>query len=136
MRNARRLSFGERQALEQARKTFNETLILPNDLTIETDLGPDLYDALNAMHEAVLRERSRKMGDRQKVFAELFGKHLNHPARYEPGATGLKYDGEDCRHRVHLKSGKPEDTESIYWLERGEVVKRQYLIFRVGRHAP
>ncbi|GMU04526.1 hypothetical protein [Corallococcus caeni] len=126
----------ENEALEQARKSFKETLLLPTDLTIETDLGPDVYDALNAMHEVVLRERSRKMGDRQKAFADAFGKHLNHPARYEPGATGLYYQKEECRHRVHIKSGKPQDTESIYWLEQGEPDKRKYLIFRIGRHAP
>lgn len=127
----------EDEALAQARKAFVETLILPPDLTIETDLGPDLYDALSAMHEAVLQERSGKMGDRRKAFNDLFGKHLNHPARYEPGPTNLKYKGkEECKHRVHLKSGKHQDTESIYWLERGDVVKRQYLVIRIGRHAP
>lgn len=123
------------EALEQARKKFADTLILPEDITLETDLGPDVYDVLHAMHDAVLRERSRKMGDRQKAFAELFGQHLNHPARYEPGPTGLRYANEECRHRVHLKSGKPDETESVYWLERAEVSERKYLIFRVGRHA-
>lgn len=126
----------EAEALEQARKAFKDTLVLPDDLTIETDLGADLYDALHAMNDAVLRERSRKMGDRQKVFSELFGQHLDHPGRYEPGPTGLKYASEDCRNRVHLKSGRPDETESIYWLERGTVEKRQYVIFRIGRHAP
>lgn len=126
----------ENEAIEQARRAFAETLVLPNDLVVDTDLGADAYDALNAMHEAVLLERSREMGDRQKAFFGLFGKHLTHPARYEPGPTGLKYHGEEVRHRVHIKSGKPQDTESIYWLENGEVEERQYVIVRIGRHAP
>lgn len=123
------------EAVEQARKKFSDTLVLPDDIRLETDLGPDVYDVLHAMHDAVLRERSGKMGDRQKAFAELFGKHLNHPARYEPGATGLRYLNEDCRNRVHLKSGKPDDTESVYWLPQGDVEGRKYVIFRIGRHA-
>lgn len=125
----------EDEAIEQARKTFAETLVLPNDMFIDTDLGSDVYDALNAMHDAVLCERSCEMGDRRKVFSDLFGKHLNHPAGYEPGPTGLSYNGEDVCHRVHIKSGKPDDTESIYWLQKGPADRRQYVIVRIGRHA-
>ncbi|HEY6912727.1 MAG TPA: hypothetical protein VI356_25320 [Myxococcales bacterium] len=124
----------EHEAVQSAKEQFSATLVFPDDLEMETDLGPFVYEALAAMNDAVLLERKGTMGDRRKAFAEIFGKRMNHPAKYEPGLTGLRYHGEEIRERVHIKSGKPEDTESIYWQPQGASADRKYVIVRIGRH--
>lgn len=126
------------EAVEAARASLSDLLVIPSDIVVETDLGADVYDVLKAMSAACEAERLGKPRNRE-LFQAVLDEYFEHPGKYKPGPTGTYYviDGRkvEVRDRVHLRSTRPVETESVYFIPVGEQPSRKYLITRVGRHA-
>lgn len=127
------------EAVERARADFRETLDIPPDVYVETDLGPAVYQVLKALSDACTAERNGNVKDRRKLFADALAENLDHPGRFEPGPTGLEWlvrgKSVPVKERIHIKSGRPVDTESVYFITDGTGSSRRYVVVRIGRHA-
>jgi hypothetical protein len=127
------------EAIERARVDFGDVLEIPENVVVETDLGPAVYQVLKALSEACTAERSGNVKDRRKLFADALAENLGHPGRYEPGPTGLEWPirgkSVPVKDRIHIKSGRPVDTESVYFITDGTGHSRRYVVLRIGRHA-
>jgi hypothetical protein len=132
------------EAVMRAREEFGATLLIPANVAIETDLdGPALYSALLALHRLCQLERRGQATHKREQLRDLLGDHVGVPKdTYKCGDTGVVVvnpeTGESVglRERVHLKEGKPSETESIYWQTIGSSQESyRYLIGRIGRHA-
>jgi hypothetical protein len=127
------------EAIERARVDFGDVLEIPENVVVETDLGPAVYQVLKALSEACTAERSGNVKDRRKLFADALAENLGHPGRYEPGPTGLEWSirgkSVPVKDRIHIKSGRPVDTESVYFITDGTGQSRRYVVVRIGRHA-
>jgi hypothetical protein len=131
------------EAVERARTDFGRTLIIPSGIPIETrETGGFWYHALLSLHELCERERRGDVKNKREVLRELLGLHLGIPkGTYKSAETGLfvinPEDGSrlPMRERVHLKEGKPTETESLYWQMVGkERSSYRYIVGRIGRH--
>jgi len=122
-------------------KAHLDTLVISPDLHIDTsEPGIFWYGVLNALHELCGRER-QGLATRRETLRDLLSKHVGVPGDLKTANTGLSgvdpESGEsiEVRQRVHLREGKPADTESIYWCDIGkEQSLRRFLIVRIGRH--
>lgn len=131
-------------AVARARTDFSATLLVPDDLTIDTRLdGTFWYGVLRALHELCEIERRGEATNKRSILRDLLGTHVNLPKQtYKAADTGvfaiLPATGErvELRERVHLVEGRPAETESVYWVTIGDArASYRYLVGRIGRHA-
>lgn len=128
------------EAIERAKGLFSDTLYLA-DLEVPENFDPDeVFTILRCMHDICGRQRGGglKGSAGQLLAQELHGEGIS--GRYETGDTSLNgtlANGSkiECRHRIHVKSGAPAKTQSIYWAEDKTGSKMRYLVRRIGRHA-
>ncbi len=119
-----------------------DTLSICRNVHIKTsESGFFWYGVFVALHELCRRER-RGLAPRRETLRELLARHVGVPGDLKTADTGLSgVDPEtgrsiEVRQRVHLREGKPSETESVYWGEIGEErSSRRFLIVRIGRHA-
>lgn len=111
---------------------------------IDTRLdGGFWYRVFRALSELCEIERRGEATNKRDILRELLGKHLGLPKdTYKIGDTGVcvTVPGSsvriELRERVHLREGRPAETESVYWITIGEKQDRfRYLVGRIGRHA-
>lgn len=128
------------EAIERAKSQFSDTLYLA-DLEDPENFNPDeVFTILRCMHDTCGRQRS---GGLKGSAGQLLAQELHKEGiggRYETGDTSLNgtlANGSkiECRHRIHVKSGAPAKTQSIYWAEDKTGSKMRYLVRRIGRHA-
>jgi len=128
-------------SIARARDDFAKTLEIQTDVFIQTRLpGRFWYDTLRALDELCLMERQGRATDKRGVLRQLLGKHVGRPKdTYKVGDTGVyvMVGGKrvESRERVHLREGRPTETESVYWVTIGETRDSyRYYIARIGRH--
>lgn len=111
-------------ALAQARTDFGETLVIPADLAVETSEEPAFwYGALHALHRLCELERKGEARNKRELLRDLLAKHVEvSKDTYKVADTGITIPDPlnskrmiAVRERVHLREGKPHETESIYW---------------------
>lgn len=130
--------------INRARAVFAETLEIPPHVVIETDFDGALwYKVMNALHDLCECERRGEVQDKRVVLRQFLRAHVGMPKdTYKTADTGVYITfgnppkEHHLRERVHLREGKPAETESVYWTTIGEVQSEyRYLIGRIGRHA-
>jgi hypothetical protein len=131
-------------AIARARSEFSSTLVIPNNVHVETSMGGGYwYHVLLSLHSLCELERQGKATNKRAQLRQLLVENVGvSKDTYKTADTGIfaLLPGTDqrvqLRERVHLQEGKPADTESVYWQTIGEPQsKYQYLIGRIGRHA-
>lgn len=131
-------------AIGRARDDFSTTLQIPADLAVDTRLNGDFwYRVFRALDELCEIERRGEATNKREILRHLLGKHVQLPkATYKVADTGVfvtvPATGQrvELRERVHLREGRPSETESVYWTSIGETqASYRYLIGRIGRHA-
>ena len=131
------------EALRRAKDDFSATLVFCDPFPSETSMGGAYwYHVFRSLHEVCQLERQGALGgSRGTRIQDTVRRNVATSGHYEVGDTGVRVtDPEtkkalDIRERLHLKSGKPSDTESIYWETTGKGATRRYLVARIGRHA-
>lgn len=131
------------EALERARNEFVSTLIIPPHIPVDTSMATGYwFNVLRAVHELCQLQQHGSLGrSASNVLAELLNKHCMTYALMKTGDTAVWLPHPDTgenihlRHRVHLKEGRPGETESIYFEPLGKGGDLRYLIGRLGRHA-
>ena len=132
------------EAISRARSEFASTLVIPQNVHIETSMGGGYwYHVLLSLHSLCELERQGKATNKRAQLRQLLVDNIGvSKGTYKTADTGIfaLLPGTDqrvqLRERVHLQEGKPADTESVYWQTVGEPQsKYQYLIGRIGRHA-
>ena len=133
-----------RDAIERARIDFGSTLIFCQEIAINSSLdGEFWYRVFRALHELCENERCGKAINKREMLRDLLTSHIGSPKQtYKVAdtgtyainpATGKKIE---LRERVHIREGRPAETESIYWITLGnDQANFKYLIGRIGRHA-
>lgn len=129
-------------AIARARGDFGETLEIPVDLVVETRLTGDFwYRAFRALGELCLIERQGEAQNKREILQRLLAKHVGlSKGTYKVGDTGVHVavagKKVELRERVHLREGRPAETESVYWITIGDTrASYRYFIGRIGRHA-
>lgn len=131
-------------AVERARRDFATTLVIPKNVAVATSLnGQFWYRALLALHKLCELERSGQARNKREQLRDLLSEHLGVTKdTYKAGDTGVYASNPDTgdrlqiRERVHLREGKPAETESMYWQTIGSnQAEFKYLVGRLGRHA-
>jgi len=132
-----------REGVERARTDFRRTLVIPRNVAIDTsEAGGFWYHVLLALYELCEKERRGEVKNKRQALLELLNTHAGVPKdTYKSADTGVSIvnpeTGEriEMRERVHLKEGKPAETESVYWETIGDDRSSyRYLIGRIGRH--
>jgi hypothetical protein len=131
-------------AVERARRDFASTLVIPRNVAIATSLnGHFWYRTLQALHKLCALERSGEAQSKREQLRDLLSEHVGVTKdTYKVGDTGVYITSPDngervhMRERVHLREGKPAETESMYWQTIGSSQTTfKYLVGRLGRHA-
>lgn len=129
-------------SIARARGDFAETLEISVDVVVQTRLTGDFwYRALRALDELCLMERQGEAQNKRGILQGLLAKHVGLPKdTYKVGDTGVyvTVGGKrvELRERVHLREGRPAETESVYWITIGDTrASHRYFIGRIGRHA-
>lgn len=131
-------------AVERARTDFGTTLVLPSGVVQDTNLPGGLwYHALEAIHQLCTEERAGRATNKRELIRTLMADRvgINNPDYKAAPTSVFAVDPAtgnriELRERVHLKSGAPSETESIYWATIGDDRSRYcYLVGRLGRHA-
>jgi hypothetical protein len=130
-------------AVQRARSEFAETLLIPPAVAIDTRLeGSFWYSVLLVLHQLCDLERSGAAKNKREQLRQLLSKHVGLAKdTFKVADTGVYItnpeDGTSVhlRERVHLKEGKPAETESLYWQTIGSTQPQyRYLVGRLGRH--
>ena len=130
-------------ALDRARRDFATTLLIPDDVEVDTSEAPEFwYGALHALHRLCELERKGEATNKRAQLRDLLTKYVGvSKDTYKIADTGISVvnpgDGTlvEVRERVHLREGKPHETESIYWQTVGNTqASYRYLVARLGRH--
>ena len=139
------LSFDDvAEAIDRARSQFHEMLCIPTDVNFETGLdGTFWYNVLSALNELCAIERRGEAKNKREVLRELLRERVGLPkGNYKVADTGVYAVAPDTgarvelRERVHLREGRPAETESVYWHRLGgRQSDFRYLVGRIGRHA-
>jgi hypothetical protein len=129
-------------SIARARGDFSDTLEIAVDLVVDTRLkGDSWYRAFRALDELCLMERQGEAQNKREILQRLLAKHVGlSKGTYKVGDTGVYVTvaGKkiELRERVHLREGRPAETESIYWITIGDTrVSYRYFIGRIGKHA-
>lgn len=129
-------------AIERSKNEFSTTLLFPNELPAKTRMEAGYwYNVLKSLHELCLLERKGLGRGRGEALREILMKNVRTPGKWKRGDTTVSatnpIDGTKVhlRDRVHLKEGKPEETESVYWEPLNEKENLVYLVGRLGTHA-
>lgn len=118
-----------------ANKMFSDVLQIAEDADIdisERDLPGYWYMALKGIAEVLRTEKLGDASDRHISFKQALQENCGNSGDYKRGDTGFSYASKPIRDRIHLHSGKPGDTQSVYWQE---LEGHKVLIVRLGRHA-
>jgi hypothetical protein len=128
----------------RAQEDFGATLLIPQDVQIVTTQdGHFWYRVLRALHDLCILERQGLQKTKREVLAHCLQERIRLPRQtYKVADTDVftTHPGTGqrvhLRERVHLISGKPTETESVYWITIGETQPEyRYLIGKIGRHA-
>ena len=131
------------EAIDRARTDFREMLYIPAGVVVETGLGGIFWHSvLYALNKLCAIERSGEAKNKREVLRELLREHVGLPkGNYKVADTGVYAIAPDTgarvqlRERVHLKEGRPAETESVYWHTLGgRQSDCRYLVGRIGRH--
>jgi hypothetical protein len=131
-------------AVERARRDFAPTLLIPRNVVIATSLnGQFWYRALAALDRLCQLERGGQARSKREQLRDLLSELVGVTKdTYKTADTGVYIHNPETgervqmRERVHLREGRPADTESIYWQTIGtNQAAFRYLIGRLGRHA-
>ena len=131
-------------AIDRARQSFAATLVLPDDVAVETSLGGAFwYAVFQTLHELCTLEREGRATNKKVLLRDLLHKRLGlSKDSYKAADTDVYATNpetgrrEHMRERVHLREGRPAETESLYWRTVGtKQALYKYLIGRLGRHA-
>lgn len=130
-------------AVESARQHFAGTLLIPNNVAIDTAQDAEFwYPVLRALHQLCEQERRGEVKNKREVLRSLLNAAVGLPKdTYKRDDTGVYIHNPETgtdvhlRDRVHLYEGKPAETESVYWATIGDVqTSYRYLVGRIGRH--
>jgi hypothetical protein len=86
-------------------------------------------------------ERQGEAQNKREILQRLLAKHVGlSKGTYKVGDTGVHVTvaGKKValRERVHLREGRPAETESVYWITIGDTrASYRYFIGRIGKHA-
>jgi hypothetical protein len=132
------------EAIERARQDFRSTLAFPDNIDVDTRLsGGFWYHVLLTLHELCEKERRGDLRSKRQTLRELLVTHLGlSKDTYKAGDTDVyardpeTHQRVHLRERVHLKEGRPSETESAYWTTLGDSRDSyRYLVGKLGRHA-
>lgn len=130
-------------ALEYARAEFTDTLVIPDSVYVETNEdGRFWYGILRALHYLCEAERRGDAKDKRSLLRDLLLSNVGlSKDTYKCGNTSVYVMNPSTgakvhlRERVHLREGRPSETESIYWETVGSHREAyRYLVGRLGRH--
>lgn len=136
-------SFGSiEEMLREASSILGDSLHLESVELVQTHLDPNaLWRVLLALAELNAQERLGRAKNLNELVRHLLSKLGAKLGKLAIGETGVRIsvDGRlrPANFRLHLQSGKPEDTESVYWLKWPErpIDKMRYHLAQIGRHA-
>jgi hypothetical protein len=131
-------------AVERARRDFATTLLIPKNVAISTSLNGQFWHlVLTALDRLCRLERGGHARNKREQLRDLLSELVGVTKdTYKVADTGVHINNPETgervqmRERVHLREGRPAETESIYWQTIGaNQTSFRYLIGRLGRHA-
>lgn len=129
------------EAVTKAQTDFSDTLLFATDFDYVRLAGEYVYKILQCLDELCLVERHGTRRPPRELLAEIMARRLGDSKFLQIGDTQLRKThpttGErvHLRHRVHISSGAPTKTLSVYWEKVREGRTFKYLVGRIGRHA-